>query len=398
MEQVQDADVLLVNSGYFDPTILDWLEGRVAALIARGGEAHFAIGSNSGQTARAGLERLLELVAPGMPARASISVIYVPGSIYHPKIYFARRKDWVCALIGSPNFTVASSTVNIEAAIVLEAETNESPLDAIEAASRPAAILALPNAYSIGTSRDLDLLANMGVIDLPRVPAPRAGRPATRHAARLRRLARFPSGTAIIGTPAAVSRRPAVVVPPPATVGPSIRPGGPAASIVIFVFSPNDLKLTGTRELSVPEGVRAWAAGVLGAPISVGQGTLMEVELWARLGWTPNAVETSPERVRLWSAGASGGTHGDVRFGMGTYLRAALEDQSIAQYGDGLQGGDIGILELPADPVRSPIRLTIFRPPDPEFSILDGMAVRTGRQQKRQAVVTTLPLLPPWPY
>lgn len=124
----------------------------------------------------------------------------------------------------------------------------------------------------------------------------------------------------------------------------------------------------------------------------------MQVTILARLAAAPNTVMATPGPVRIWSAGGSGGTHQDVRMVLGNALRAELEDLSVILYGDGLQGGDIGVVELPADPATEPIRLTIFRPVDREFPLLDALAIRVGRQQKRQWEVTTLPSVPPWPY
>jgi hypothetical protein len=168
---------------------------------------------------------------------------------------------------------------------------------------------------------------------------------------------------------------------------------------VVFVFSANDLKQTGTREFSVPEAVRTWAAGVLGAPIRVGQGDLVHTVVLGRLAAAPNTVFETAEPVRLWSAGGSGGTHQDVRLVLGTRLRGDLEELAVDVHGEGLQRGDIGVLELPPDPVVEPLRLTVFRPADPGFPTLDRMAVRTPPQQKRQAVLSgALPALPPWPY
>lgn len=400
LRELSAAEVFLANSGYFDGTILDWLEDGVAAVLARGGEAHFSIGSNQGQTAKADLERLLATLRPYMPAHATLSVVYIPGAIYHPKVYYARGRGTVSALVGSPNLTAASGTVNIETAILLQSDRVEPPLDTIEAANRPAAILALPNAYSVSSARDLDLLANLGVIDVPRpvTPRPTGTASAAAVARARRRLTRFPAGARIIDTPVPTARRPATVVRPAATAPVLLPPPAPAASIVVFVWSRNDLKQTGTSEFSVPEGIRTWAGSILGAPIRAGQGPLMHVNLRARLAATPNSVETAPERVRLWSSGASGGTHADVRLLLGNHLRTALEDQAVALLGQGLKGGDIGVFELPADPETEPLRLTVYRPLDPDYTLLDAMAILTGRQRKRQAVVTTLPLLPPWPY
>ena len=124
----------------------------------------------------------------------------------------------------------------------------------------------------------------------------------------------------------------------------------------------------------------------------------MHVNLRARLAATPNDVEDAPEQVRLWSAGASGGTHPDVRLVLGTYLRTSLENQATALVGYGLSEGDLGVIELPSDPRSEPLRLTIYREGDPDYVALDAMAVRVGRQQKRQAVVSSLGILPPWPF
>jgi hypothetical protein len=198
-------------------------------------------------------------------------------------------------------------------------------------------------------------------------------------------------------------------VPVPSTRRGTVRPrptppaavtaiAAPAARVIVFVFSPNDLKQTGTREFSVPEGVRTWASAVIGAPVVAGLGDLMHFELRTRMAAAPNSVITAPDPVRLWSAGATGGTHSDVRMVLGTHVRSALEDLSTVLHGSGLAGGDIGVLELPLDPTLEPVRLTVYKPGDPEFAALDALSVRTGRQQKRQADLPTLAALPPWPY
>jgi hypothetical protein len=80
---------------------------------------------------------------------------------------------------------------------------------------------------------------------------------------------------------------------------------------------------------------------------------------------------------------------------LSSHVRTALEDLAVSLYGDGLQGGDIGVLELPADPEAEPIRLTIYRR---DYAALDAMATRTPPQQKRQVVVRLLPGLAPWPF
>lgn len=387
-----------VASGYYDGAILDWIGPEIETLLRSGGEAHFVIGSNRGETAREDLKRLLDILAVA-PARTSLFVAYYPDAVYHPKVYLVEGPGRVAALVGSPNLTAAAGTRNIETAIALESTVREPPLDSIAVALESARTAPSQNVYRIASERDLDDLARMGVIGVPRpIRSGTGGRggPAAPAAAARRRY-RFPSIGRIVGIPSPTARPPSRIVRPSAPA-PLIPPPAAAGSIVVFVFSTNDLKMTGTREFSVPVGVRAWAASVLGAPIRPGQGNLMHVNILGRLAAAPNSVVETPEPVRMWSAGASGGTHQDVRLVLGSHLRAELEDLSVLLYGSGLAGNDIGVLELPPDPRVEPLRLTIYRPDDRDYAALQRMVRRVGRQQKPQRVVGTLTALPPWPY
>jgi len=76
-----------------------------------------------------------------------------------------------------------------------------------------------------------------------------------------------------------------------------------------------------------------------------------------------------------------------------------LNSFSNTVFGSELQGNEIGVVDLPADPSVSPVRLTVYRPEDPDYAALDALAVRTGRNQKRQAVLAAPPaFVPPWAF
>jgi HKD family nuclease len=395
LKELPSAQQFLVASGYFDATVLDWVEPEIAALLSRGGEAHFTIGSNQGQTQREDLERLLALVASS-PSKASLFVVHIPDALFHHKTYFVSGPGRISALVGSPNFTAASGTRNFEAAVIIDADSPVPPLDAIEASLRPAAVASWVNAYQVNGLRDLDALARMGAINVQRPPLQRGpGTPATVAARARRRRTRFPPSAGIAGTPHPTAR-PRPIVKARAKRASVAPPTG--KTFVIFIFARNDLKLTGTGEFSVPAGVKDWAGRVLGTPVTLGQGEFMRINLLARLAASPNAVIAAPEPVRLWSPGRSGGTHQDVRLVLGNAIRSTLVEESTLLYGTRPEGGDVGVLELPDDPRVEPLRLTIYRPLDRDHARLERMTSRTGRQRKRQAVLSALSLVPAWPY
>jgi HKD family nuclease len=397
MNELPTATEFLAASGYFEATVLDWIEPDLLALLGRGGTAFITVGSNQGLTSADDLDRLFRIVEPHRAMGSGLAVVHIPGGLFHPKTYFAARPGRATAFVGSPNLTAASGVVNVEAAVILESETLEPPLDVIRDALTRTTVCALANAFEICSVPDIRELQAMGAVGVPRPPAVTRSARGGATAAALRRLARFPAATRVGGIPPPTARRPGLRhVAPAAPV--IVPPAVPAHTTVAFVFAPNDLKVTGTREFSVPAGVRGWAASVLGAPVVAGQGDLMHFNLLARLAAAPNTVAASPELVRLWSAGASGGTHQDVRMVIGSAVRQELEDTSMLVHGAGLEGQDVGVLELPADPTREPVRLTIYRPRDPEFAVLDGMCVRGPGTQKRQAIVTGTPAITPWPY
>lgn len=379
-------------TGYFSASVLDWLEAPLAAMIAQGGELTLFVGSNQGGTTKADLARLIDVVEPSTTRR--VFVEFYDDALFHPKCFVVRSERTVNALVGSANLTLASSLVNIEMGLTLESDRPdvpyEHPIDEIMAT-----LESRERSIPIRDSSDLDRLAALGIIDRNVAAPPRPTLSATvARALSVQRQRRAATGT-MLGAVAGFPRRPAR----PGTAGPRIRLI-PATSPVVagLAFSSNDLKLTGTREFSVSRGIRTWAESVLGRPIVAGEGTLFDVEIEGRLASVPSRVHVTPQRVRIWAAGGSGGTHADVRLVLGSSLREALEQDSIALGGLGLTPGDIGVFELPKNPSTSPVRLSVFQPSDVQYVTLDGMAVRVGREQKRHFTVAALPLIPRWPY
>ena len=399
LRELPTASYFAAATGYFYANILDWVEPQLDSLLRRGGKACLAIGSNQGQTSREDLERLFALLEPHLGAETALFVVHIPGGLFHPKTYFVSGPSHAAAFVGSANLTSASGTRNVEAAVTLEGGALEPPLDAISVALSSTSLAALANAFRVGSAADLATLEAMGAIGVPRpvTPTGTGGTVGASERAR-QRLGVFPAATRVLGVPAPTARRRgtrAAVAPPPGTLLPPVIAAG---AIVAFVFSPNDLKQTGTREFSVPESVRTWAGGVLGGPVRAGQGDLLHVNVLARLASAPNTVVGTPGLVRIWSAGATGGTHQDVRMVVGSTVRTELEDLSVILYGTGLHGGDIGVLQLPVDPTAEPVRLTVYRPGDADFAALDGVCARMGRQQKRQSILGPTPAIARWPY
>lgn len=388
-------------SAYFDGRILDWLEEPLEDLLNRGGAARIVVGSNSGITRKTDLERLLTTLEPGMP-QSSLAVEYYDDAIFHPKVFVVESAGVVRAIVGSANLTANGSVLNIEAGIEVVTDEPgppaEPPLDSIllSIENRPAA-------RPVTSLADLDALERLGIIGRERVatPAPDARRAASQ------RQSRRGQGIGLAGTVAGIPPRTRRPTPPPrpparrrrrpATAPSTPPPVTPGITTVTLEFSANDLKTTGTREISVSLGLREWAEAVLGRTIVAGEGTLFEVNIYSRLSLTPTRVFETPQPVRIWAAGGSGGTHTDIRLVLGNALRADLDNEALRVTGMPLRGGALGVFELPDDPSIRPVRLTVVTQDDPSHAgLLAGLA-RRGRSRKLESI-GAVPGLATWPY
>lgn len=395
LTEIPNASTVRLATGYFEASVLDWLEEPLEALLQRGGSVQALIGSNGGQTGRADLERLLHVLASG--PGGTLYIEYAEGGIFHPKVFAVESPTRAAAVIGSANLTANGSLVNVEAGVVLETDQPgpppESPIDAVIASIDPAP---RPDVFSIANTSDLDELEKLGVIGrvVKTAPAKVSQTQADRQRER-RRQAGVRTRPGVTGIPARTRRRAARTRSTPAAVP---APTAPATTGEFYGlrFAPNDLKTTGTREFSVSRSMRDWAETVLGRPLAPGEGTLFSVVIEGRLAASPMSIATI-EPVRLWAAGGSGGTHADVRLVLGNRLRTELEDEAIRLTGLPIPGGAIGVFELPDDPNTDPARLTVFLPTDAAFASIESLLGRTGREQKLHFRVASLPQMPLWP-
>lgn len=396
LAELPTATHLRLATGYFEASVLDWLEDPLRALLARDGLVQALVGSNGGQTRRADLERLLSVTTHGRGG--TLHVEYAEGGIFHPKVFVVESVARVAALIGSANLTANGSLVNVEAGVVMETNRPgpppESPIDAVIASIAPAS---RPDAFSIAEAKDLDHLEKLGVIGraIKTAPAKLTQAQADRQRER-RRRAGVRTRDGVTGVPPRTSRR--------AVSGRRTLPAVPSPGVATTTggfyglrFAPNDLKTTGTREFSVSKSMRDWAETVLGRPLAPGEGTLFSVVMEGRLAASPMSIASTIEPVRIWAAGGSGGTHADVRLVLGNSLRTDLEDEAIRLTGLPVPGGSIGVFQLPDTPQSDPARLTVFLPTDPAFAAVESLLARTGRERKLHFRVATLPQVPPWP-
>ncbi len=391
LAELPTATSFAFASGYVDASVLDWLEESISELRGRGGRAQALVGSNGGQTSATDVERLLAVVGD------ELYIEYAEGGIFHPKVYVVDQPGRVQAAVGSANFTTPGSLVNVEASLIVETDDigppPEEPLASIVASIQPAKY---PHATQVRDQTDIDRLKRLGVIDrITRRSAVTV--PSQSTASRQRRQrqnAGFARRGVVDGIPTPTRRR-VVSTPTPALAQPV--PAG-SLSYCGLEFSSNDLKDVGTREISVSSGIRDWAEGVLGRAIQVGEGDLFDVEIDGRLGASPGNVLRTPEPVRIWAAGGSGGTHQDVRLVLGTSLKGELDDEATLITGLPIPAGSIGVFELPPDPATEAVRLTVFLPDDPEFTSLQQRLGTTGREQKAHFRTSTKPPeLPDWP-
>jgi HKD family nuclease len=73
--------------------------------------------------------KLLERLAPISGSRVALNI---GNGTFHPKVYYFGSDDYAAAIVGSANFTQAGTTVNIEAAFLLEGSSDEEPLRSIK--------------------------------------------------------------------------------------------------------------------------------------------------------------------------------------------------------------------------------------------------------------------------
>lgn len=163
LTEIPNASTVRLATGYFEASVLDWLEEPIEALLQRGGSVHALIGSNGGQTGRADLERLLH-VLDGGPG-GTLQVEYAEGGIFHPKVFAVESPSRAAVVVGSANLTANGSLINVEAGIVLETDQPgpppEAPIDAVIASIYPDP---RPDAFSVADISDLDELEKLGVI------------------------------------------------------------------------------------------------------------------------------------------------------------------------------------------------------------------------------------------
>jgi hypothetical protein len=325
----------------------------------------------------------------------SLFLDYAEGGIFHPKVYILDHGTRVQAAVASANFTTKGAIANVEAGLIIETDLvgppAEEPIAGMIGSLDPNRY---PHAVQIHSLADIERLKKLGVIG--RILRQEAVTVKDDVAASRQRRARSDAGfgrrEVVSGIP---KRSLAQVSIQPATGVPGLAPPG-GILYCGFVFAKNDLKDTGTRELSVSSDIRKWAADVLGRDIMVGEGTLFNIDIEARLAASPGTIFVTPAPVRLWSAGASGGTHQDLRLVLGTQLKGSLDEESVRITGRSVAPGSIGVFELPGRPQSAPARLTVVLRDDPEFPALEARLGKTGREQKLHFSTHEPLALPDW--
>ena len=359
-------------------------------MIAQGGELTLFVGSNQGGTTKADLARLIDVVEPSTTRR--VFVEFYDDALFHPKCFVVRSERTVNALVGSANLTLASSLVNVEMGLTLESDRPdvpyEHPIDEIMAT-----LESRERSIPIRDSSDLDRLAALGIIDRNVAAPTRPTLSATvARALSVQRQRRAATGTmpgAVAGFPTATGAtwhsRPAN------TSDSSYVACRRRTRLLVERFT-----LTGTRGFRFREVFERGRSPF--RPIDRSRRrNLFDVEIEGRLASVPSGVHVTPQRVRIWAAGAA---EEHTR----TFAWVWLITPRGARTGlhrsrrPGLTPGDIGVFELPKNPSTSPVRLSVFQPSDVQYVTLDGMAVRVGREQKRHFTVAALPLIPRWPY
>ncbi len=174
-----DVIALRLQSGYFGPEPLGYLEPVLRDLAGADGQTSILVGSNGGQTARETVEDLLRLAGPAR-VNLRIGIASFSDGLFHPKVYHVMRSDGsMAAYVGSANFTHPGlSGKNIEAGITLDTNDGDSPgvlieiLDSIDQWFNTDRTGFFP----VSNPSDLSLLVADGILGAPR-PARVAARP-----------------------------------------------------------------------------------------------------------------------------------------------------------------------------------------------------------------------------
>lgn len=168
-----DTKSFHVQSGYFSYAAVEPYDKVLEGMIKRGGSIKFVLGSNGGSLRAADSRRVLKIVKG--KAHCTFTVVAFTNAEFHPKCYYIERSATsATALVGSGNLTSFGTSLNVEAAVILDTDKGDSIClikrigDAI---GRWETLGENEGAYQVKTVRDIEDLRRSKIIDLGGVEA-----------------------------------------------------------------------------------------------------------------------------------------------------------------------------------------------------------------------------------
>lgn len=232
---------LRVQSGFFGSDALGYFEDALCALGTTNGHTRILIGSNDGQTTRAGVADLLAVA--GRPRTGlRIGVVSFQQGFFHPKVFHFQRSDGSStAYVGSANLTGPGTTsLHVEAGLIVDDRKGDPTdvLDAIAASIDGWFTTGRPGFYEVIDNADLDPLVNARVLGVV-MPPP------------LKRTVRPVTSQGMASTPGH-SLKPLLAVPPVRIALQSRRPSSSAASPTAGQVVANSATPTPTQQPTEP--------------------------------------------------------------------------------------------------------------------------------------------------
>jgi len=114
-----------VQSGYFSYAAIEPFEQILRNIIKKGGSVRFVLGSNDGSLDVKDVKAVFKIIKGR--AGCSLTIVALTNAEFHPKCYYIGKDDGAeSALVGSGNLTYKGTSLNIEAAIVLDTDDGDS--------------------------------------------------------------------------------------------------------------------------------------------------------------------------------------------------------------------------------------------------------------------------------
>jgi len=165
---LSSTEAFRAQSGYFSYAAIEPFTQVLKSIVKKGGSVKFVLGSNKGSLRAIDAKRVLRIVEG--KANCSFTIVAIKNAEFHPKCYYIKRSGISeTALVGSGNLTPLGTSLNVEAAIVLDTDSGDSVVlvqkirDTID---KWETLNESDGAYKVKTIQDIEDLRQSKIIDL----------------------------------------------------------------------------------------------------------------------------------------------------------------------------------------------------------------------------------------